>query len=118
MTRRIYSPETKRLVQSLFDEQKKYREIEQLSGVPQGILRLWKAKSRISNDWIASEECRSPLSISEREEIVKLHTQGKLAIQFGVYRGTIKSVITWSRKNEISKRALSGFRKFHCDTSY
>ncbi len=90
---------------------KKYREIEQLSGVPQDILRLWKAKSLLSSDWIASEERQSPLSAIEREEIVKLHGQGlsctKLAIQFGVYRGTIKSVITQSRKNEISKRAIS-----------
>ena len=90
---------------------KKYREIEQLSGVPQDSLRLWKAKSLLSSDWIASEERQSPLSAIEREEIVKLHGQGlsctKLAIQFGVYRGTIKSVITQSRKNEISKRAIS-----------
>ena len=111
MARKIFSLETKRLVQSLFDEMKKYREIEQLSGVPQDILRLWKAKSLLSSDWIASEERQSPLSAIEREEIVKLHGQGlsctKLAIQFGVYRGTIKSVITQSRKNEISKRAIS-----------
>ncbi len=111
MARKIFSLETKRLVQSLFDEMKKYREIKQLSGVPQDILRLWKAKSLLSSDWIASEERQSPLSAIEREEIVKLHGQGlsctKLAIQFGVYRGTIKSVITQSRKNEISKRAIS-----------
>ena len=111
MKRKIFSLETKRLVQSLFDEMKKYREIKQLSGVPQDILRLWKAKSLLSCDWIAIEERQSPLSSIEREEIVKLHGQGlsctKLAIQFGVYRGTIKSVITQSRKNEISKRAIS-----------
>lgn len=111
MARKIFSLETKRLVQSLFDEMKKYREIEQLSGVPQDILRLWKAKSLLSSDWIATEERQSPLSTIEREEIVKLHGQGlsctKLAIQFGVYRGTIKSVITQSRRNEISKRAIS-----------
>lgn len=111
MARKIFSLETKRLVQSLFDEMKKYREIEQLSGVPQDILRLWKAKSLLSSDWIATEERQSPLSTIEREEIVKLHGQGlsctMLAIQFGVYRGTIKSVITQSRKNEISKRAIS-----------
>lgn len=111
MARKIFSLETKRLVQSLFDEMKKYREIEQLSDVPQDILRLWKAKSLLSSDWIASEERQSPLSTIEREEIVKLHGQGlsctKFAIQFGVYRGTIKSVITQSRKNEMSKRAIS-----------
>lgn len=111
MARKIFSLETKRLVQSLFDEMKKYREIEQLSSVPQDILRLWKAKSLLSSDWIVTEERQSPLSTIEREEIVKLHGQGlsctKLAIQFGVYRGTIKSVITQSRKNEIFKRAIS-----------
>lgn len=65
----------------------------------------------MSSDWIASEERQSLLSTIESKEIVKLHGQGlsctKLAIQFGVYRGTIKSVITQSRKNEISKRAVS-----------
>lgn len=73
----IFSLETKRLVQSLFDEMKKPREIEQLSGVPQDILRLRKAKSLLSSDWIAFEERQSPLSTIEREEIVKLHGQGK-----------------------------------------
>lgn len=111
MTRKIFSLEAKRLVQSLFDEMKKYREIEQLSGVPRDILRLWKAKSLMSSDWIASEERQSPLSSIEREEIVKLYGQGlsctKLEIQFGVYRGPIWSVITRSRKKEISKRAIS-----------
>lgn len=89
MTRKIFSLEAKRLVQSLFDEMKKYREIEQLSGVPRDILRLWKAKSLMSSDWIASEERQSPLSSIEREEIVKLYSCTKLEIQFGVYRGPI-----------------------------
>lgn len=56
MAGKIFFLETKRLVQSLFDEMKMYREIEQLSGVPQDIFRLWKAKSLLSSDWIASEE--------------------------------------------------------------
>ena len=69
---------TRKLVLTLFQQLKTLRQIRSLTGIAMQILQVWKWKYNHKDfAWAEAEEQERKLSPTEKDELVRLHTQEK-----------------------------------------